>query len=196
MRENTWGRAVLSLVVLSTFGCLTPKSSIRSLPEPARAEDSTSLTYITQSDRLNIASSPFATVSQGGAALGQLPGATTSRLTVVHPHPVLGASMAMAELTAQISEDGEPIESETRRLDVPAWQVEAVMKRLDEERFFRRSKPLSADAKLRVVRQGAAFEKPFRSIAELDALMIRVRRDGQRPSAVAFTRLPPLTTGG
>jgi hypothetical protein len=64
-------------------------------------------------------------------------------------------------------------------LDIPAWQVNGIMSKLQEQNFFRRTKVLNAETFLAVKADGAGFGKNYRSMPELDALILRVRHEGR-----------------
>jgi hypothetical protein len=63
-------------------------------------------------------------------------------------------------------------------LDVPKYQVDGVVAKLQKENFFRRSKILGSSTYLGVSLDGKGFGKNYRNVDELDALIVRVRRQG------------------
>ena len=139
---------------------------------------------------------------------------------IVYPHPSGRSDLAQAVLTVEVGTEEESgltrlVSSitgsgdraaadhrvvEVRTLEIPAWQFAALERRLEDEKFFRRSKALSSEVVISVVRTGSYFSKPFRSIPELDALLLRVNRDGrplrlEQPthrSHPVFRRTPPV----
>lgn len=157
-----------------------------------------------------------------------LPPFTRCRLSLVAPHPqgkvgyalavltvlpesALDGESALASLWSQLAGEqaGEPstLDSaiEIWSTDVPQWQVEQLVTRLKNEDFFRRQRVFNAEARLLTEIDGVRFGKPTAAIAELDALIVRVRRDGRlvrhstaanRPSSgpalPELMRLPPV----
>jgi hypothetical protein len=149
------------------------------------------LTYQTSSDRLNVAS---------GAAT--LPAATQSILQVDLPHPAGKPDMARVVLFVQPktkepswldklrgAESEQPDALETRVFEVPAREVQSIVAELQDERFFERSKPLATDAFVGVEVEGDRFAKDFRSLPELDALVLRAHHQG-------YALQGPTRTGG
>jgi hypothetical protein len=64
-------------------------------------------------------------------------------------------------------------------VDVPAWQVQNVVNKLEEQNFFRRSKILNAESFLGVQVGKRKFAKDYRKMPELDAIILRACRQGQ-----------------
>lgn len=160
------------------------------------------LSYRTSSDRLNVAS--------GGAGMA-LPSATDSTLQVEYPHPAGTPDMARVVLTVQtpVKEAGwwekvrgaQPEVSaplEARAIDVPAGEVQVIVGKLQEESFFERSTPLTTNAFVGVEIEGARFAKEYRSLPELDALVLRAHHQGyalgSTPSAAGLAQVTPPTT--
>jgi hypothetical protein len=139
------------------------------------------LTYRTACDRLNLA---------GG---GSLPSCHTATLVIASPHP--RGLPGMAEATLVLRPDGAatpaapswwqwmtganlaapPVPSEASKLDVPQWQVEAIVGKLRAANFFQRSRVLTADAFLAAEVGPEKLAKDCRPVPELDALVLRAR---------------------
>jgi hypothetical protein len=64
-------------------------------------------------------------------------------------------------------------------MDVPAWQVDRIVKQLRERRFFRRQRELNTDAELATEIDGVRFRKPTSAVAELDSFAERIRYEGR-----------------
>jgi len=172
----------------------------------AKQFDEVSITYRTESDRVNLAaagySGPTQMVSFQQPSPGLLPNVTETTLQIQHPHPDGLPGYARAKVFvrpngAEESEEGsfwsrliggsDDQDGANRNaqiveawlLDIPAWQVNGIMTKLQEQNFFRRAKVLNAETFLAVKADGAGFGKKYRSVPELDALILRVRREGR-----------------
>jgi hypothetical protein len=195
------------LAVAASTGCSLPKTqgSMGTLAT-AKQFNEVSITYRTESDRVNLAaaghSGPTQMVSFQQPSPGLLPNVTTTTLHIQHPHPdgipgyararvVVRANGAEASkgssiwgrLTGGSDDQGAGSHNaqiiEAWLLDIPAWQVNGIMTKLQEENFFRRAKVLGADTFLAVKADGAGFGKKYRSLPELDALILRARHEGR-----------------
>ena len=171
----------------------------------AKQFNQVSITYRTESDRVNLAagdSGPTQMVSFQQPSPGLLPGVTTTTLEIQHPHPegIPGYARARVVVRANATEESKggsiwgrligksddqgpgshnPQIIEAWLLDVPAWQVHGIMTKLQEQSFFRRAKVLGAETFLAVEADGAGFGKKYHSLPELDALILRARREGR-----------------
>lgn len=148
--------------------------------------------YVTEADRLNVAS--------GG---GAFPAASRCLLRVESPHPAGKPGLARVTLAVEPKqqkvgwwarrfgkEAPTPTPSVVRVLDISAAEVQSLLETLDEQRFYVRSKPLTTDAFVGVERKGERFAKEFRSLPQLDALVMRTHQQGggvgPRTSTVEF----------
>ena len=172
----------------------------------AKQFNQVSITYRTESDRVNLAaagdSGPTQMVSFRQPSPGMLPSVTTTTLEIRHPHPegMPGYARARVVVRANATEESKggsiwgrltgksndqdaeshkPQIIEAWLLDVPAWQVNGIMTKLQEQSFFRRAKVLGAETFLAVEADGAGFGKKYHSLPELDALILRARREGR-----------------
>jgi len=172
----------------------------------AKQFDEVSIAYRIESDRVNLAaagdSGPSQMVSFQQPSAGLLPSVTTTTLQIQHPHPdgIPGYARARVVVRAGAAEEskggsiwgriiGRSDEKdagsqnaqivEAWLLDIPAWQVDGIMKKLQKQNFFRRAKVLDPDAFLTVRADGAGFGKKYHSLPELDALILRARREGR-----------------
>ena len=214
----------LTFFLLVAAGCqlpIAPTTETLSPEFPPAA--AMTISYTTASDRLNVAMGGGSTVQFAGhqpATTRSLPNLTRSTLQIRLPHPSGRPDLAQATLTARLENDSStgtanlltqfwreesetPLASETTvgvwELDVPAWQARAIRQRLQQENFFRRSRVLDAEVELSVVDDAGEFAKPFRTVPELDALLLRVVREG-RPmhvvnaadAGISFERTPAL----
>lgn len=165
------------------------------------------IVYRTPSDRLNIAAAgqlgpQIALASTAAPTSLLMPNVTTSTLVIKYPHPHGQVGMAQANVVIRpMSSSGDdkpgfverltswstkseratpkPTYSEVWSLDLPVWQVNAVVDKLRKESFFRRSKILNSEAYLGVDLDGKGFGKDYHAVPELDALILRVRREGR-----------------
>jgi len=173
----------------------------------AQQADSIRISYRTNSDRLTIASAD---------ASNSLPNVTSSQLHLHYPHPGGQPEMALATLIVAPQEsdagwldrwrDAGSAADQTqildrRVLDLPARNVHAIVDKLQQENFFRHSKSLDSESHLGVVMDDARFAKDYRAVAELDAMILKVYREGHldmaiphRSGGIAATTLRRLPT--
>lgn len=160
------------------------------VPSPAFTQktDALSITYRTESDRVNTAGiGPLRVASFTQSAVDKLPNVTISTLNVKYPHPagIEGAALATVRSRPVSSDsllDSHSNESpwvETVVLDVPRWQAAEIVSRLEQQNFFKRSKCLDANAYISVAANGDKFGKKFRAVPELDAMILLVRHRGR-----------------
>ena len=64
-------------------------------------------------------------------------------------------------------------------MDVPKRELDAIVAKLRRENFYERSQVLGANTFLATDINGVKFGKEYRPVDELDALILRVRRQGQ-----------------
>lgn len=190
------------LGALSAAGCALPAFT-KATPPVAAVPAGLEITYKTGSDRLNVQAGALSAV--GLPARPQpLPNLSQSTLRIRLPHPSGRPDHGQATLHAYVdAADGSvgfgsvagPLGGRTTVgvwvLDIPAWQVQALQRRLQEEHFFRRSRVLNAEVEIGVREGDRRFRKPFRAVAELDALLLRVAAEG-RP--LVSQRLPSHPT--
>lgn len=173
---------IIGLLVLVTSGCslpnlITPRGSATMEPSiPA-----VSIVYSTASDRLNLAARGTNRLASAGHTGTRLPSFTQSRLELHHPHPSgqVGAARAVLTIKHGGRSPDHLIRTGTWLLDVPAWQVVGILKRLKDEEFFLDTTVVDAEAQLTVNEDGNEHTRSFGSIAELDALIWRVFEEGQ-----------------
>jgi len=157
--------------------------------------------YRTESDRLNVAggsTSGMRQVTYQGQPQSLLPPVSLSTLKVMYPHPEGRPDHARAfvafspigddsatepsvwtKLTGFGSETEKPAQPfEVRALDVPKYQIDGIVAKLQKANFFRRSKVLNSKTYLGVSLDDKGFGKNYRNVDELDALILRVRQQG------------------
>jgi hypothetical protein len=184
----------------------------------AKQFNEVSITYRTESDRVNLAaagySGPTQMVSFEQPSPGLLPNVTTTTLNIQRPHPdgIPGYARARVVVRANGAEeskggsiwgrlvggsDDQRAASDNAQiieawlLDIPAWQVNGIVKKLQKQNFFRRAKVLGAETFLAVKADGAEFGKEYRSLPELDALILRVRREGRPAGRPPYGPIQP-----
>jgi len=202
--------AVAGLCILAaaaSTGCSAPKKqgSMGTLTTTKQFNE-VSITYRTESDRVNLAAAGYAGTTQMVSfqqpSPGVLPNVTTATLQIQHPHPHASPGYARACVIVRPNGAEESTEGsfwsrlmggtdgqnagnhneqiiEAWLLDIPAWQVNGIMTRLQDQNFFRRAKVLDAEAFLAVKADGVGFGKDYRAVPELDALILRTRREGR-----------------
>ena len=168
--------------------------------------DSSRLNLLARSDgsvAQGVAGESRAGEAQRGDAV---PGFTECRVNVIVPHPRGVPDMAEVRVMFAVDLDGDgdvstigsiwsrvtrseapdssdaasaPKPREVWKMDIPAWQVEALVDRLRDAQFFRRQTELKSEAELATVIDGVRFSKPTAAIVELDALAVRIRREGR-----------------
>ncbi len=222
---NTTVITGLCLGLLFTAGCQSPFGKTEAITADAEPPaGNVRITYTTASDRLNVvtagaAATQFASYQTNPASL--LPNLTRSTLQVRLPHPSGRQDLAQAVLVSRREDDSEsniltrfwdaegddslPHDKTVAvwELDIPKWQVDAIQTRLEQEQFFRRSRVLEAEIDLSYKDDEHSFSKRFRAIPELDALVLRVAREGTprdrsksspapTTASPALVRFPPV----
>lgn len=195
---------LISAALVTASGCsLLPKNKTQDVGKQ-QGKENVAILYRTNSDRLNLlAAQPTepirrASYQQHSATL--IPAVSISTLQIRYPHPTGRKDLAQAVvafspagvdsalqsesildqipgLGKQASDErAAPIETWT--LDIPKWQVDGIVAKLQKANFFRRAKILGSTSYLAVKTKGNAFGKNYRNVDELDALIVRVRRQG------------------
>ena len=187
-------KAICLGLVTMLCGCLlseksrvTNRGACGKLANTRQAE-SIRISYRTNSDRLNVSAVD---------SCNSLPNMTSSQLHLHYPHPNGQPEMALAMLIVapQESDSGwldrwhdkgsDPDEVLDRHvMDVPARNLHAIVDKLQQENFFRRSKPLVSESHLGVMMDDVRFAKDYRSVAELDAMILKVYRESRSGLAV------------
>lgn len=217
--------AVITAAVISAAGCASvsqgpsasQKGSVHTLAGNSQHQ-SARIVYHSESDRLNVwAAGQAAEGSSSPLPAAWLPGVSTCKLEIVHPHPQGTAGYALATLVfSPLQDEGQgggiwetmtrtitggeppqprdPVADETWLLEIPAAQVDGILAKLRQQNFFQRSKTLNPAVFLRVELDGTGFGKEFRAVPELDALIVRTRQQGRNAAssglASGFRRLP------
>jgi hypothetical protein len=211
-RSDCWhlGAGFLVLASHVVCGCSAiPKSSATSAapvtPTAVR------LAYRTASDRLNVAGAGIQLASDQHPASGPLPGFSTATLIITSPHPggIPGYALATLVIKPEQAEPnsalalwpwakssvtgskGPPDVAAPREvwvLDIPQWQVDAVVAKLQNANFFQRSRVLDADVFLAAEVGPQKNAKNCKSLPELDAVILRSRAEGRFVSLLAQNR--------
>ena len=169
----------------------SPALSRSMAPAPAR------IIYRTKTDRLNVAGSRLPPCSMA-----------TLQLQVPHPHHHYKSNMGYAKLLVlpcSVDSDLKPGElpqqvsagAQVWEGEVPTWQIDAVIQQLKDDNFFRRAKILGADAFVAVQTDDKQLAKPYRSVPELDAILVRTCEPTDAPlhgtnGRPELARLPSL----
>lgn len=200
-------------------GCssLKPQWGWNKSAETTSPEKSIHLTYRTDSGRLNRAAGMGRTVQTVAFQSPQatpVPPFSESTLEMQYPHPSGVPGRALLRVTfAAATEDTESPswiakvmgdeeekpttpslgQPEVWEQDIPEAHLAAVIKELKKRNFFERIKVLGDDdAHITTAINGNEFGKRFPAIAELDSIIINVRRTGRLVSASSATS--PATT--
>lgn len=204
------------LVSLSSLlaGCssLTPKFGPNKSIETAASEKSIHLSYRTDSGRLNRAAGAGSTVQTVAYQSPQrmpVPPFSESTLEIQYPHPggVPGRALLRVTFAAPTEDSESPNwiakvmgddeekpstpslgQSEIWEQDIPEAHLAAVMKELKKRKFFERIKVLGDDdAHIVTTINGNEFGKRFPAVAELDSIIINIRRTGRLVNGAATT---------
>lgn len=162
-------------------------------PAAPADEDHVRLIYRTPADRINLMMA--GDLSDESELIGDAPAATNCVLTITYPHPHDRFGFAQAAVGFVPLDDDEALPQQVRLLDLPAGQLAAVVKKLHDDRFFRRSRRLNTEAHLTVETRGSQFGKKYPAVAELDAAILRTLRRGDSPQQAEVRRLPPVRNG-
>jgi hypothetical protein len=199
---------------LTLTGCAIRTGNLPETAPSVESLESVAVRYRTDSDRLNLRALRLS----NGAELASfsvnspLTGVTISTLELRYPHPTGRTDVAEARLLIQHLVDDSGIASQLSRLagqsrdpaeaasqpievwtaDIPKWQLDGVVAKLEKARFFERAKVLGAKSHLTVRRNGTAFGKEYRAVDELDALILFVHQQGHPSGPAARTTQAPL----
>jgi hypothetical protein len=158
-------------------------------------------------------------ISYEQVASSPLPDQTIGTLALVYPHPAGRSGMAQATftLTSTTSKAAKPSTAsswnpfkksneptapagltssqpevhETWTLDLPSAESDQIFKALSSQNFFNTERPAAKGIQLTVKMNGTEVQKDWEQVPELNALVQRVRRQGQ---LVAYSR--PMGQGG
>ena len=208
-RMTYWLTSLCASAVLVSAGCATvgaPWTRAETSPSAVAApsEESISLSYRTDSDRLNLSGGLLSGRIQAAAyqpgGITPIPPVTTSKLRVYYPHPQGIPATALAVVSFEAQTAGEtngalamwkkltggqndaagPIApQEVWSMDFPKAELDAILAKLRRQNFFERSQVLGASTLLATDINGVKFGKEYLAVDELDALILRVRLQGQ-----------------
>ena len=199
--------ATLSVSLAAGCSVLQPEHARR--PSESVGGHNTRITYRTDSARLNVLAGGSSTqlVSfQQPTHQAVVPEFTVCTLKIEDRHPSGNPEVSLVTVTfeAPADDDAASLHSkiwttisgarddhqprqtvthhfrETWTMDVPSWQLDAVVAELRKENFFKRAKSLNAKALIVAEIDGRRFGKDFRAIPELDGMILRVRREGRQ----------------
>jgi hypothetical protein len=143
-------------------------------------------------------------------------GKLTRLLQIQYPHPAGRAGYARVELilgsAGAKSADGWPAQfrralrenmpgmsnaegiAEAWALDVPAGEIDRILERLEEQGYFTAGTSQAAGTSLTAKIDGNEFQRPWHRSGELEALSLRVRREGKLVSHRQPLEPAPLPT--
>ena len=84
-----------------------------------------------------------------------------------------------------------PAYQETWILDIPEWQFQSVLTKLNASGSYRRSKTVNATAFLATEIDNERFAKAYRDVPELDTLILHIRCAGIRLDGDPGRPAPP-----
>lgn len=167
-------RLLASLALAGCWGCSLP-GMYKPAVNPARGVE---LTYRTGADRLTGTASAVRQVNFEPASTPvDLPPGCTATLHVQNLLPEKKSGIARTLLVVQHA-DGKS--REVFALDIPVAQLESLAAKLKEQNFFRKTKPEAGEVFLSARVDKVKVGKDFHAIPELDALVLQVRRQGER----------------
>jgi hypothetical protein len=222
MQLRCWHIGAGLLVLASSLACgcsaIPDRSATPGTPGAPVTPAAVKLTYRTTADRLNIAGAGTQLASYQQPTAGPLPGFSTTTLIITSPHPAGVPGYAQATVVIKPeqpattsasaiwpwqkataaespSAPGTAAPREVWVLDIPQWQVDAVVTKLRNGNFFQRSKILGADAFLAAEVGPQKIAKDCKSMPELDALILRSRVEGRLVSSGTRLPTPPASLG-
>jgi hypothetical protein len=179
-------------------GCTVPGGKSTAVESAAPGTTVQRLVYRTESDRLNVLA--------GGTAVAGLPPVTISVLEIRSPHPHGMPEHAQAVLMCVPADADSPTGpaalwqwlvggdgAEASRsppanaaervqawvIDLPQEQFDRLLSRLREKNFYQRARSFRAQAYVATETGGRRFGREFEELPELDALIVRVHREGR-----------------
>lgn len=193
------------------FGCQAAPTAPPLVVAPPPAKSAVKLTYRTSADRLIVAPGTTQLASYDPAAVQSLPGGTTLTLNIASPHPrgIPGLALATITVKADVAKpatapavwqwiSGKPADEpaatgpmEVWAMDIPEWQVDAIVAKLQTARFFQRSQVLSPEVFLAAEVGQKKSGKDYKAMPELDALILRSRQQGRLIAGGGLTQYPP-----
>ena len=180
-------------------GCATNRPAIESLLRSKKDCQLLELYYRTDTDRLNVAAA-------ANQSLTSLPACSIGTVKIRYPHPsgttewgqatvsfqaagnqsaVLPRSVLSEMLAHFKDESKDTTASEVWLLDLPESQIDTIVARLENSNFFnKRIRVPHPEIFLaaRIDKRGAVG-KNYNAVTELDALVLRVRQEGQLVSS-------------
>ncbi|TWT42574.1 hypothetical protein [Botrimarina hoheduenensis] len=156
------------------------------------------VTYVTEADRLNVASGG-GSFPPASLCLLQIEGPSTTgtpdqagvTLVVEPQHEKLGWWARKFGKAAET-----PAPAAVRNLVIPTSELQTLLSTLETERFYVRSKPLTTDVFIAVESSGKRFAKDFYSLPQLDALVLRTLREGEVPPTIASSTIAQVPAQG
>ena len=202
-------RALLLVLAgsVALSGCAAIKRQAGRIGNKPLAINDLRLTYRTETDRLNVvqSSSQILLATHQAPAANVLPACSIGIVNIVYPHPkgikdvaqvrvvfrASGAETAVLNRSiwtkifntkedAGIGKGGDDV-LEVWTMDIPKCHLERLVNRLKKSQFFRKQvTTLNPETFLAIdMEGGVAVGKNYRSVDELDALVLRIRREGR-----------------
>ena len=170
-------------------GTLSPETAASVSPPPLK------IVYRTKTDRLTSTELPscsMATLQIQGTDTHRNDNTGYARLTVL---PLSAdPNLTPGDLSTN---NGHPTPTVWRG-EIPMWQLEAIVGQLEQAHFFRRAKIFGAETFLSVSTSSRRLGRPYREVAELDAIILRMSQSESNSHGPAprpeLARLPALPT--
>ena len=203
---------LLVMLLFATIGCSTVRSLKRHASFDKDSYEKVTITYRTDTDRLNVASTAQFGVQPASLQSGSsswLPSCCIGTVVIRYPHPggQPGSALVTVALhptgdadgtvsrsvwtkirglyTAESKDDSAHIKPvEVWTMELPKWQLDNILAGLHRSQFFRKSvSVLNPNVFLAVHKDDIAVGKNCKSIPELDSMVLRIRSQGRRVSA-------------
>lgn len=188
-------------------GCAAIKRQTGRIGNKPLSVNDLRLTYRTETDRLNVvqSSNQVLLATHQAPATNVLPACSIGIVNITYPHPKGSKEVAQVRVVFRASgaetavlnrsiwtkifntKEGMDIGKagddvlEVWAMDIPKWHLERLVGRLKKTQFFRKQvTTLNPETFLAIDLEGeAAVGKNYRSVDELDALVMRIRREGR-----------------
>ena len=186
MRRDLLSVVYLSLLTAAglTTGC-SMLDTARGIQLLANSDEDRSkniaIVYRTDADRISLLSNGLL-----DDVAGPLTDGSECRLSIVYPHPQVGANLALATVDLVPAGAQESMSERDWKIAITTQQLEGIVANLRKANFFERSRPWQTESHLEVQTGDASFGKKFHAVAGLDAMTARVLR--QEPSKLASSQ--------
>lgn len=194
----------MAILLALLAGCSVDRWRTLSSRNPDPAEERIRVTYRTQCDRLVAPGTETLLASFSAPSPQPIPAMTVGTVDIRYPHPGGIPDKALVTVTFESQTDfrpevagrtrfrtrisrGDPPERaapegairERWAMDLPKWQLDAILEDLRQQKYFLRSKTLSPESHLVTEIRDVRLRKDFLAVESLDAMIVRVREQGR-----------------